>query len=438
MTMSVEYSEVEWVALKRLCVEPGEYGLNITPDNYVSEGIRLIRTSDIVGLKTLAHEASGVFIDEAHCSGMKLNPGDLLFSRSGTTGRCLLYDGEPETCTFAGFLIRFKLKSICDPRFVAYCSLSKFVEDSIAANAVRSTISNFNASKYGDLRLPMHSYGHQRAIADYLDAETGRIDALVKKKRHLVELLGERRQAIITEAATKGLDRGATMKDTGIDWLGEIPAHWQVKRLKHVAMIRVSNVDKHVIEGQPSVRLVNYTDVYYNDSITSDMALMISTTNLNKLRKFRVLSGDTVITKDSETPDDIGVPSYVVNSEPDMVCGYHLAILRPRTTEAHPKFIFYSTASTSSAAYWSSMASGLTRYGLKVEAIGSCALAVPPITEQRVIADYLDNETSRIDILVEKLERQIGLLVERRQSVITAAVTGKLGLTSPCRREDRS
>ena len=228
------------------------------------------------------------------------------------------------------------------------------------------------------------------------------------------------------------------MKDSGIEWLGEIPTHWEVKRLKHVATIRVSNVDKHIVDGQPIARLVNYTDVYYNDLITSNMQFMVSTTDRDKLPKFRVLAGDIIITKDSETPDDIGVPAYVEEAEPDMVCGYHLAILRPVAGLTHEKFIFYATKSSSSAAYWSSMASGLTRYGLKIDAIGSCAAPIPPLPEQRAIADYLDAETARIDALVSKLQRQIALLAERRQAVITAAVTGKLDLTMIAKAEYRS
>ncbi len=175
---------------------------------------------------------------------------------------------------------------------------------------------------------------------------------------------------------------------------------------------------------------MNYTDVYYNDLITADMQFMASTTDRDKLVKFSVLVGDTIITKDSETPDDIGVPAYVDEVRPDMVCGYHLAILRPVAGPILPKFMFYATKSSSSAAYWSSMASGLTRYGLKVDAIGSCAQPIPPLHEQRAIADYLDGQTQRIDALVTKLEHQIELLVERRQAVITAAVTGKLDLTT--------
>ena len=215
-------------------------------------------------------------------------------------------------------------------------------------------------------------------------------------------------------------------KDSGTEWLGEIPAHWEVKRLKQIATIRVSNVDKHKVDGQPIVRLVNYTDVYYNDLITPDIQFMASTTDRDKLAKFSVLVGDTIITKDSETPDDIGVPAYVKEARPDMVCGYHLAILRPVAGPTMPKFIFYATKSSSSAAYWSSMASGLTRYGLKIDAIGSCAVALPPLREQRAIADYLDTETGRIDALVEKKQNLVELLTERRQAIITQAVTNGL------------
>ena len=119
------------------------------------------------------------------------------------------------------------------------------------------------------------------------------------------------------------------MKPSGVEWIGEIPAHWEVKRLKYVTKILPSNVDKHIYPDEVQVRLCNYTDVYYNDYITVDTVLAKGSCKEHEFAKFVLRKGDVVITKDSETPDDIGVPTFVKDDLNDVVCGYHLTLIRP-------------------------------------------------------------------------------------------------------------
>ena len=118
-------------------------------------------------------------------------------------------------------------------------------------------------------------------------------------------------------------------KPSGINWLREVPAHWEVKRLKGAATYWVSNVDKVAVDEETPVRLCNYTDVYYNDQIRLEMGLMETTATPQEIRQFGLQVGDVLITKDSEDWTDIAVPALVVESAPDLVCGYHLAIVRP-------------------------------------------------------------------------------------------------------------
>ena len=133
---------------------------------------------------------------------------------------------------------------------------------------------------YGDelkqLWIAVPPLPEQRAIAAFLDRETARIDALVSKKERLIELLQEKRTALISRTVTRGLDPNAPMKDSGVEWLGEIPAHWEVKRLKALATVQLSNVDKKSAEGQQAVRLCNYTDVYYNERVGPDVEFYAS------------------------------------------------------------------------------------------------------------------------------------------------------------------
>ena len=119
-------------------------------------------------------------------------------------------------------------------------------------------------------------------------------------------------------------------KDSGVEWLGQIPAHWTVGRVKECASVWLSNVDKKAVEGDPQVGLCNYTDVYYHDHINSRLDFMSATARPEQVRRFSLRRGDVLITKDSETWTDIAVPAVVAEDLPDVLCGYHLALIRPK------------------------------------------------------------------------------------------------------------
>lgn len=205
---------------------------------------------------------------------------------------------------------------------------------------------------------------------------------------------------------------------------------YPVLRLSHVASTKTSNVDKKSYDGEVTVRLCNYTDVYKNDIITSDMDFMVATATPDQVGKFALKVGDTVFTKDSETADDIGIPAYVGESAYDLICGYHLAIARPLERAADPRFLYWCLASPEAAQQWSILASGVTRVGLRQADIGKLEIPVPPLQTQREVAAFLDRETAQIDDLIGKEERLIGMLAEKRQSIITKAVTKGLDRTA--------
>ncbi|MFQ5685397.1 MAG: hypothetical protein ACE5GV_01925 [Candidatus Scalindua sp.] len=125
----------------------------------------------------------------------------------------------------------------------------------------------------------------------------------------------------------------ATYKQSGIEWLGEIPEHWEVKRLKYVSQILFSNVDKKTHNNDKEVLLCNYVDVYKNDIIDESIDFMKATANENEIEKFRIEKGDVLVTKDSESPDDIAVPAFVNSNFENVLCGYHLAIIKGKTIE---------------------------------------------------------------------------------------------------------
>ncbi len=210
-------------------------------------------------------------------------------------------------------------------------------------------------------------------------------------------------------------------KESGVEWIGEIPKHWKIKKLKYVAKILPSNVDKHIYPDEIQVRLCNYTDVYYNDYITVDTVLKKGSCKESEFAKFVLKKSDVIITKDSETPDDIGVPTYVKDDLDSVVCGYHLTMLRPLACRG--AYIFRFIQSDITRRYFEVNSNGITRYGLGKASIENLFLPIPPDSEQQQIANFLDQKTGKIDELIRIKERQIELLHEQRTALINQAVT---------------
>jgi type I restriction enzyme S subunit len=210
-------------------------------------------------------------------------------------------------------------------------------------------------------------------------------------------------------------------KDSGVEWIGEIPTEWGIKRLKYVSDVKPSNVDKHIFPDELQVRLCNYTDVYYNDFITDSTELKNGSCTRDEFEKFKISKGDVIITKDSESPDDIGIPSLVKDNFDDVVCGYHLTVIKPKTINGG--FIFRFIQSDRTRRYFEIHSNGITRYGLGKSSIENLFLPFPPLSEQQQIVSYLDTKTSLIDSLIEKTKLKIQLLKEKRTSLINEVVT---------------
>jgi len=219
-------------------------------------------------------------------------------------------------------------------------------------------------------------------------------------------------------------------KDSGVEWLGEIPAHWEVKRLKTMASVELSNIDKKSVEGEEPVRLCNYTDVYYNERISGELEFMQATASREQVRRFSLRAGDVLITKDSESWTDIAVPAIVAEDLSGVLCGYHLAHIRPGTS-CDGGFLSRAFAAVGPRDQFQVSANSITRFGLGGDAIRTGLFAVPPKPEQRAIVTFLDRETAKIDALVAKKERLIELLQEKRTALINRAVTRGLDPNVP-------
>ena len=205
-----------------------------------------------------------------------------------------------------------------------------------------------------------------------------------------------------------------------------VPEHWEVRRIANIADLRVSNVDKHFREEEEPIRLCNYVDVYHNERIRGDLAFMPATARKAEIQRFRMVIGDVLLTKDSEDWADIGVPALVEYAAADLVCGYHLAMLRPNRALLDAGYLFRALADSGVARQFRVAANGVTRYGLSRHAIRSVRIPLPPMVEQRAIVRFLDHADRRIQRYIRAKERLIELLEEQKQAIIHRAVTGQI------------
>ena len=289
------------------------------------------------------------------------------------------------------------------------------------------------------VRLPLPPLPEQRAIARFLNHADRRIRRYIRAKERLIELLEERKRALIHEAVTGRVDVRTgqpypAYKDSGVEWLGQVPEHWETRRVATVADLRVSNVDKHVREGESPVRLCNYLDVYHNERIGTDLPFMAGTATEREIRRFRLAVGDVLVTKDSEDWSDIGVPALVEYAADDLVCGYHLAMLRPNGAFLDGGYLFQALKDSHVAWQFQVAAAGVTRYGLAQNAIRSMRIPLPTLPEQTAIARYLDRAGRRMRRTISATRRQIAHLREYRTRLIADIVTGKLDVREAAAR----
>jgi len=206
-------------------------------------------------------------------------------------------------------------------------------------------------------------------------------------------------------------------------WKNILPSNWSVMPLKAVAAYKVSSVDKIIKEDEASVSLCNYTDVYKNDFITNDLEFMQGSATKDEIEKYSLEVGDILITKDSESWDDIAIPALVKETKENLVCGYHLAIIKPDRKKLYPGFLFRCLQSKEIRIQLELVSTGVTRYGLPKDEIGRAALPIPDIETQKLISLFIDQEIKEIDKLIDAKEIQLKLLFEKRQSLLTQVVT---------------
>jgi type I restriction enzyme S subunit len=323
-------------------------------------------------------------------------PGDILFTREAPAGEACIVPNAPPLCLGQRVVLFRTNRNKADSGFLVYSICEGLARRFIDIKSQGSTVPHFNMSDIGIIPiLAPPDLSNQRAIVAFLDVETGKIDRLMGVRRRQIEVLREQRAAVIHHAVTQGLDPTAPMKDSGVEWLGMIPAHWEVRRLKFLAHIK-NGQDFKKVEAETGYPVIG-----------SGGQFAYATDYLFK--------GESVLFGRKGTIDR---PLYVNGAFWTVDTMFYCRI----TNEISPRYLYFCALGFPFGYYSTQTAlPSMTQQDLS-----NHTSAVPPMTEQLMIVAHIDRETAKIDALIAKYERELALLEEYRASLISHAVTGKI------------
>ena len=391
--------------LKQLCSQSALYGANIAAAQYQEDGVRFLRTTDITSEGHL--RPGGVFLSKELVRDYLLKDKDLLISRSGTVGRSFLYQSKLHgPCAYAGYLVRFVPNELVLSKYIFQFTKTQAFDGFLRVMAISSTIENVNADKYANAHLTLPPLPEQETIVRYLDYVDRRIRRYFTTKRKLIALLEEEKQAIVSRAVTRGLDPNVRLKPSGVGWLGDVPEHWEMSRVKtEFLSMNHRRVPLSAVErGKMTDRQYDYYGASgvidrVEDYLFDEDLLLIAEDGANLVLRNLPLA-------------IVARGKFWVNN--------HAHILKPIRGNLE-----YLSAVMEGLNY-TPWISGAAQPKLTKDRLMSIAIAVPPRSEQDEIIGKVTEETSSLRHAIARALRQIELAQEYRTRLIADVVTGKL------------
>ncbi|WP_197072683.1 restriction endonuclease subunit S [Vibrio jasicida] len=396
----------------------GWHGLK--SDDFTEVGPYLVTGSDF----------KGKFIQWKHCyhcdeerydqdENIQLTNGDLLLTKDGTIGKVALVSGLDGKATLNSGV--FVVRPIADEyttQFYYWLLLSRAFTDFVDYYKTGSTIAHLYQDTFVNFKFPLPPLVEQQKIANFLDYETSKIDTLITKQEKLIELLKEKRQAVISHAVTKGLNPQAPMRNSGVEWLGEVPEHWVTKAYRYACKIYRGKFG-HRPRNDPDFYDGDYPFIQTGDVARAGKYIKGYKQTLNDKgitvsQKFPIGTLMMAIAANIGDTAILGFEAYA----PDSVVGF-----KPKS-DIDLEFLRYSFMAALPALEQTSTQS--TQANLNVDRIGAVKATFPPLAEQKSIVQHLDTLLERYDEVVEKSISSIELMKERKIALVSAAVTGKI------------
>jgi type I restriction enzyme S subunit len=407
-----------WVvmALKRVAtIQTGlAKGKEVEPEHCVE--VPFLRVANVQDGFLDLEQIHTILIPDQSLTRYLLRPGDVLMNEGGDfdkLGRGAIWNGEIEPCIHQNHVFAVRPHSVSPSWLNAYTSSEQANSYFISRSKQSTNLASISSSNLMELLVPVVPDSETTQILDFLDRETAKIDALIAEQQRLIELLQEKRQAVISHAVTKGLNPDAPMKDSGLEWLGEVPEHWAKVRLR--TLFRQEKRQDQPIHQVLSV----YRDfgVIPKDSRDDNFNKTPENLSLYQL----VNQNDLVINKMKAWQGSLGISPFIGITSPDYI------VFTSRHHE-FPGYLHFLLRSSAMVSLYRSISNGIRPAQWRIEPTNFLDLPVflPPFEEQQHIASRINNECSNLDALTSESETSIHLLQERRSALISAAVTGQI------------
>ena len=363
------------------------------------------RQVDLTDVKTM-------WFSPAEATSLTLRYGDLLVSEGGDVGRSAIWRDELADCHFQNSVNRVRAHGDASTGFLFYWMVTIKAKGYVDVLCNKSTIAHFTAEKVEAVPTPIPSVAEQEAIVAFLDRETAKIDALVAEQERLIALLKEKRQAVISHAVTKGLNPDAPMKDSGIEWLGEIPVHWEV--VKIVRLFRASKgKEGQLLTKEYCAEHAGEFPVYSGQTENAGV--------MGTLDRYEFDAGDQGYLFSTTVGAKAMTVSHIFGK---FSLSQNCMIIRPSNPSVDPRFFYYHFQPV--FGYHRSLIPDHMQPSFRMEDLYGFAVALPPKDEQVEIAGFLDRTLDGYEGLTNEAQAAITLLQERRAALISAAVTGKI------------
>lgn len=360
---------------------------------------------------------------------LKVRKYDLLVCEGGEIGRAAIISNDPpENCIIQNSLHLVRSTPTADVKFLKYLLQHAISHGWLDVLCNKATITHFTVDKFSQISIWLPPLVEQKAIARYLDRQTAKIDELIKIKKRLLELLDEKRRALIIHAVTRGLNSDVALHDSGVEWIGQIPKHWEVIRLRRCILTLEQGWSPQADEKEPEdqewgvLKLNAVKRGQFDDSKAKTIPISLEIPTALEIHQ-----GDFLITR-ANTPELVGDVCYVHKTRPQLILSYLIYRLRLDESKLHGQFLSFF------------LQTPIGRLQIEADARGSSSsmviisqghilnslLLLPPLKEQESIVDYIEAKLSQVNALKTATEHTIKLLEERRTALITAAVTGQI------------
>lgn len=408
------HAKIKWLTSVKRGASPRPID---NPAYFAEEGeYSWVRISDVTQSNMYLKGTDQKLSELGSSLSVKLDPGNLFLSIAGSVGKPIINDIR--CCIHDGFVYFPEYKG--DVRYLFYIFASGKPYKGLGK---LGTQLNLNTETVGSIVIPILSHAKQKKIADFLDTTTAQIDSLIADKERLIKLLEEKRQAVITETVTKGLDPNVKMKDSGVEWIGEIPEHWGVAKLKYLSNDKLTyGANESALDNNKGdFRYIRITDIDDEGNLREET---YKTLPKEVAKRYPVIKGDLLFARSGAT-----VGKTYIHETTEIACyaGY-LIRYRADAEKLNSKLLYFYTKSSLYNEWIKENLIQATIENISADKYANLHIPLPNLNEQNEIVDYLNVNFQAHKSIIWELREQITKLKEYRESLIYEAVTGKIDL----------